>query len=1222
VKRRTPVSPPEPEPDGAEAETGRRTGPDPDAETVRLPEDGEAQAVRSRDETVSFGGDGAEVRIRIDDVDDPEDSTGGGDEAAPRPEDDTGGVDTGAETHLMPPPSASGSGRWGLLPGEELGRFRILEELGRGGMGLVYRAVDRDLDREVALKLLSTELSDEPRDLERFRREAALASKLRHPRIVGVYSFGEVDGRPFFTMPLVDGESLKDVLRREGRLEPRRVAGLILEVARAIDAAHQQRVVHRDLKPANIVLDSEGAPLVLDFGLAKDLGHAPDLTRTGEVLGTPAYMAPEQARGDLTDHRVDVYALGAILYELVTGQAPHPGETAGEVMRRILTEDPRPPRRVAPHVPYELETICLKALAREPFFRYQTAGALADDLERFLAERPVLARRPGPLAACVRFVRTHRSATALALVLLLTVGFGALIVQRRADKVAALQQSEAAGEDLQLARSYDRAGDAEGAARAFQEAFILAERAYETAPDDEDVRERFRRIMRERAEWAELQEDWTLAEQMWERLWRHTGEEAHEAALRRATGEASVTIAGLAEGDTVEFQRWDLGLGALDPTRRAVASTSVGGIELRAGSYVATYRRRPPGEEAERGPVAARFLVALGRGQRLEVVVTDPGPAPDGMAYVPAARYVMGSPAGDADEAPRPVTAGPVWIDRTEVTVGAYREFVTAVAEAGHTRCGPCCPAFGLGLTTPALARAPALVGYDHRPPGFPARATGVGEARPVTGVTWFDAAAYAAWRGKRLPTEAEWELAAGGVDGRRYPWGDVWEVGRANYHRDDMAPVDAYAGDRSPYGVVGLAGNADEWCADAYAAPDRSSEALSGRVLRGGVWYYGPEEGGRISDRTFAAPTDRFRDTGFRCARDAPDAPPSVVVPAPPGRAPPAPVDEPPIVLRVAGWPRYADERFAAAFGRRYRRETGRDVRVEQVVTITSNDELLPLLEAGEVDLVTPTCDYTRTVIGSGLALPFAVERENELLPLFRRPPFLQHEGRSYGACYVYGAMWLVSLDPAVPPDGWGRLWDPALAGRISIWDDAVWAVTLAALELGLAPADLSDADLARVTDLLVALLENGCRLWQTPADALRLAVEEDVVLIDDWGILGRALERRGVRHRAVVPPAGSALWIDSWMIAAACEGERRAAAKAWVEYATSPENQRDLLVLAGYDPTNRRTVRLLDKRTARARLQALRVRTEDHLERWPEVARRERYLEAWAEAKARARR
>ncbi len=1119
-------------------------------------------------------------------------------------------VSASAATVVTPPPTPSGSGsrsrRAGLEPGTRLGRFEVQEELGRGGMGVVYRAMDQDLKREVALKVLSVELSDDARELERFRREATLASKLRHPRIIGVYSFGEVEGRPFYTMPLVEGRSLKELLQQEGPLPPKRAARILEQAAAAIDAAHQQRVVHRDLKPANILLDPDGGPLILDFGLAKDLGRGPELTRSGEVLGTPCYMSPEQARGEVThaDHRVDVYALGAILYELLTAHPPYEGLTANEVLHKILTVDPAPPRRHRADVPYELETICLKALMREPYFRYQTADALAEDLRRFLDDKPVLARRPGLGAEALRFVRAHRAATAMLALLILTVTTGIYMVTRYSARIAAVETSENALKTLDIARDAERHGHVEDATRGFYKAYVLAEEAYGDFPGNERVRNAFLASIRARADFAEVRENWPLAEELRERLWRLSLDQEDERRLRHARGEGAVTVVGLREGESLDFYRWDRAVGAIDSSQRTQATADAPEVSLRAGSYVGLYRLLPPDGGRPDDEAAPRYLLALGRGQAQQLTVGDPGPAPPGMVFVPGARFVMGRDGADADEAPRVVEAGPIWIDRTEVTIREYRAFLEHVAASGHGACGDGCTRDD-----------------DHRPPGFPDRpGSAAAESRPVTGVRWFDAAAFARWRGKRLPTEAEWELAAGAVDQRTYPWGDRWEASRANFQREEISPVLDYPDDVSPYGVIGLAGNADEWCADPQGLP--GSDQV-GRVIRGGVWYYQPEKGGRIHDRTFALPEHRFRDTGFRCVLDAPRAGTGRVPlgVTPPASRPAAPrVAGPPIVLRVAGWPHYADERFTRAFAERHLAATGVAVVVTQTVTVTSNDELLPLLQRGEVDLVTPSCDYARTIIDSDLVRPLTLAREAELLPAFRAPPFLQKDGRSYGACYAYGPMWLVSVNDRVEPTRWRDLWSADVGGRAAIWDDAVWAVSLAALDLGLAPLfDLSDAQLERVEEHLEALLRTGCRLWRTPDEAIALVEAGEAWLLDDWGIVERELQRHGIPSRRAIPESGSTVWIDSWMIARACEGPRLDAARAWVEYALSPENQRDLLVLAGYDPTNSRTVRLLDKRAARLRVRTLRERLEG-LQRWREVPRRERYLETWAAAKRRA--
>ncbi|MGE0707372.1 MAG: extracellular solute-binding protein [Planctomycetota bacterium] len=1077
--------------------------------------------------------------------------------------------------------SGSGTPSWELFPGDRFGPYLILEELGRGGMGVVYRAQETELGRDVALKLLSPELSRRPRELERFRREAALASKLRHPRIVGVFSYGEVEGRTYYTMPIVEGQSLKDLIAR-GPLAPERAAELVEQVARAIDSAHQQRVVHRDLKPANLVLDGSGAPLVLDFGLAKDLLSGPELTRTGEILGTPCYMAPEQAAGetDWVDHRVDVYALGVILYECLTGQVPYGGQTAAEVISRILHEDPPAPRSIRPELPYELETVVLGAMRRERFLRYQTAGALADDLLRFRRKEPVVARRPGLVARGLRFARAHKSTTVLAVLLVLVVLVIAVYGRSYAARVATQADVAEARKQLNLAKEADARGDREGAARAFLEATVFAEKAFGAAPDDQDARATLLDVLADRARSAAEREDWVLAEELFGRRHRLTDLKADYEAWRRARGLGQVTVTGLGQGDALGFCRWDRGVGRLDSSRVVQTTWRQPQVELLAGSYLGLYR--PRGVDRD-----VRFLVVVDRGQVVEVEVTDPGPAPPGMVFVPGTILVLENPGR-----PRAVArTAPCWIDAGAVTVADYRRFLAALSPEEAAR---------------------------RRPPGFPRElALGEdGERTPATMVRYEDAAAYASWAGKRLPKRAEWLAAAGGADGRVYPWGDRFQSGRANLRRDELAPEDAFRRDLSPYGVLGLAGNGDEWVEDAGPQPDT-------HLLCGVAGAYEPSAGGQIGRVSFARSGARFRDTTFRCARSVelprPAAPLPLGVPAPQPLRAEAADGAGPLVLRVAAWPRYADASFTANFARRYRELTGVAVVVTQTVTVASNDEYPPLLRAGSVDLVAPSCDMAPQLIASDLVQPFEVARAEELLPAFRHPPFLQSAGRSYGACYASGPMWLISVGAGPPRRRWGDLWSPALRGRCAVWDDAVWAVTLAALDLGLSPVhDLTDAELARCQERLTALLRTGCRLWRDPRDVLAWVKAGEVLVADDWGILSWELEHRGVQVQRAVPDGGSALWIDSWMIARGLTGPRLAAARAWVDYAISPENQRDLLLEAGYDPTNGRTVELLDKETAMERVRTIRGRRlAQHLERWRPVPRRERYLETWEAAK-----
>src|SRR5258705_2918507 len=296
----------------------------------------------------------------------------------------------------------------------ELGDYELLEEVGRGGQGVVFRARQKSLNRTVALKVISLGQWASKAHLKRFRLEAEAAARLEHPGIVPIHEVGERDGSCYFSMKFIEGGQLDEVVK-QAPMSIRQAAELIAKVARTVHYAHEHGILHRDIKPGNILLDQKGQPHLTDFGLARLVESESTVTRTLEVLGTPSYMAPEQAVGnnDVVSSVTDVYGLGAVLYQLLTGHAPFAGGTTYETIKLLLDTEPRPPRLLNPKIDRDLSTICLKCLEKDPKLRYASAFALAEDLEHWLKHEPIVARHTGLFTHTRKWVRRKPAIAAL-----------------------------------------------------------------------------------------------------------------------------------------------------------------------------------------------------------------------------------------------------------------------------------------------------------------------------------------------------------------------------------------------------------------------------------------------------------------------------------------------------------------------------------------------------------------------------------------------------------------------------------------------------------------------------------------------------------------------------------------------------------------------------------------------------------------------------------------
>jgi serine/threonine protein kinase/formylglycine-generating enzyme required for sulfatase activity len=712
-----------------------------------------------------------------------------------------------------------------------LGAYEILDELGRGGMGIVYKAQHRELKRLVAIKMVLAG-GLERDEVSRFLREAEAVAQLEHPNIIQVHEIGRHQGRPFFSLEYVGGGSLADKLR-DTALEPHAAARLLIPVARAIHYAHTHGIIHRDLKPANILLTVDGTPKVGDFGLAKRVGEDSGLTQAGAIIGTPNYMAPEQAQGAGPDvgTAADVYGLGAVLYELLTGRPPFKAARTVDTILLVLSEDPVPPRRLQPKVPRDLETICLKCLRKQPVNRYASALAVAEDLERFLADETIQARPPGIVRRLRRWSRRHRAALQVAAAVVLTgavlAGVTRWWLSRHAHETAAallhqgyeeLGQADAAGPEEEAANHYDAALRHFAAARAVTPGGDTVAGALV-----ELYLHRCRRAL-DRHEYAEARGILILLKDL-------DGADARAAEVadcdRRAQGTGTLAVETTPPGAAVWMARVDADGRAGKPS--AIGTTPLAPHDLAPGSYLVSLRH--PQYDDVRCPLFLDHNAA----EALKVPLVKRAEVPEGMVYVPPGEFLFGDRQAGTE---RRVYLDGFFIDRTEVTGAAYEKFVQATGAPPPDR--------WQGRACPAPLRNEA-----------------------VCNVSWFDALEYCRWAGKRLPTEQQWEKAARGADGRSFPWGNRYEPYRS-ICRDLLQEQPGLAVGRlpagaSPYGCLDLAGNVWEW------ALDREAPGRPDRVIRGGASYSNADE--LLSFRRKGAPPGGssyggLNLLGFRCVK------------------------------------------------------------------------------------------------------------------------------------------------------------------------------------------------------------------------------------------------------------------------------------------------------------------------------------------------------------------
>jgi serine/threonine protein kinase/formylglycine-generating enzyme required for sulfatase activity len=685
----------------------------------------------------------------------------------------------------------------GLAPSAIVAHYEIESRLGAGGMGVVYRALDRRLERTVALKFLPTALSENAQAKKRFLTEARAAAALQHVNVCTIHEIGETDdGRLFIAMAFIEGESLRDRIER-GPLPVADAVAIAVQIADSLRAAHQRGIVHRDIKPANVMLGADGVVKLVDFGIAKLEGST--LTSRGATPGTTAYMSPEQVRDEDVDPRADIWALGVVLYEMLAGRRPFQGDTDAATLHRITTGEPAHLSTRRAGIPPALERIVARALTKDRERRFQSAGEMYDALRRITQASPI------PRTSRWRSRRTLVPLAAAAIVLLLggASTWRRYMVRRARASLPRIEQLAAQGR--------------------YVDAYALAAVAERSLGSDSTV-QRLMPLVSDRMT--------IVSHPPGARAW-----------LRRIAADGSLAPDSLLAGET--------------PVHLRVARADYR-LDIRKNGFV------PVARIASSALNRAEASFGVATDVTIEVALRDSERTPRGMVFVSGGPYQMVS-----REAPTvaSVTLPEFFIDAYEVTNEQFREFVVAGGYADQRYWRH--PLVLDGRTLPwgeAMRRLVDRTGLPG-PRGWSGQEFPKGEARhPVTGVTWYEAAAYAEFAGKRLPTLFEWEKAA--RDGRFthfeqvvMPWGLADPLlgiaRRANFGSQGAEPVDSHPTGISPYGAYNMAGNAEEWTANA------SGEE---RFITGGAW---DDPMYVFANYLRASGFHTSPSLGFRCARD-----------------------------------------------------------------------------------------------------------------------------------------------------------------------------------------------------------------------------------------------------------------------------------------------------------------------------------------------------------------
>lgn len=709
------------------------------------------------------------------------------------------------------------------------GKYRLEEKLGEGGMGTVYRAKHVLIQNDLAVKVLHSSLVADRHAVARFQREATAAARIKHPNAVGVTDFGRTEDEiVYIVMELFIGKSLRDVIEQQGPLEAERAVTIIRQVCLALDAAHRSGVIHRDVKPDNIVIEENSGQgemvKVLDFGIAK-LKDGPSgepggrLTRQGVIIGSPHYLSPEQCQNSELDARSDIYSLGIVLYEMFTGDVPFKAPTPIAVAMMHTTEKPPHVKEKREDLPDPIANVVMRALEKTPANRPQSAIELAQELERACLEAGVtVPPLPGATAAFTlgsennNDYQTRQMATVKA------------SVKHSGSMSAVKPETPAKPGTGAISPTNGAANNGTG----------KGSRDLPPAPSA-----KFSTTSSLSPEKASKPTPGSL-----------TGGLTPNTPSGQYDPDAPSFISAIPSYPPASATPPAISLGNTSPTNLL----SFGQLDQPSSSSQSFIKIG----------VAAAVVIVLGVVIAYFAFFRTPAPTktgnnnvdpsvntPPGMIFIKGSSFTMGHNASDKQSdiekfsgPEHSVTVASFYIDKTEVTNQEYKKFVDATHHP-----------------------APSNWKDNQFPPG--------GDLEPVVNVTWTDADAYAKWAGKRLPTEAEWEYAARGTDGRAYPWGNEWLEGVAVSNElpgKDVHTVGSLPKGASPFGVLDMAGNVGEWTDDDFVSYPGNTDQIDpkykgNKVFRGGS-FTNDKKYLTTYFRNWVKPTISDKALGFRCVK------------------------------------------------------------------------------------------------------------------------------------------------------------------------------------------------------------------------------------------------------------------------------------------------------------------------------------------------------------------